>query len=216
MKRRYEKLGAGTALAGGIVAAGVFLGDHSEVVEGKAVLAPHTTTIEVQAPTLAPATTEAENPDQSPKNRVRRCVFAAGRAAILDLMQTPGVATEQHDGKTFYTHGSGHSASVDTASSPGKAILDYEISLMPEEGNSYAARGLITIALTGSGSVEDSLSATSPDDLGSGYELDDGRTAVYELDPVSGPHGSNVKDVFTQQQADIACDVADGFIDKIQ
>lgn len=224
MKRRFEKIGAGTALAGGILTAGVLLGHNStEIVEGKAVPAPAEATSSIEIPPIpatntlpAPATeapgATAENPHDSPKNRVRRCVFAAGQAAILEVMRAPETTVKQTD-KTFYTYGPEQSfVGVDT-STPGKAVLDYEIHAGSQDEIGYSARGLITIPLTGS--VEESLAAVDPEDLHTAYEIDDGRSAVYELGS-SGATGTNAKETFTQDQADIECGIADDFIEKVQ
>lgn len=223
MKRRFEKIGAGTALAGGILTAGVLLGHNStEIVEGKAVPAPaETTSIKdtwTSAPNTLPAPiTEApgattESPHDSPKNRVRRCVFAAGQAAILEVMRAPETTVKRTD-KTFYTYGPEQSVvGVDT-STPGKAILDYEIHAGSQDEIGYSARGLITIPLTGS--VEESLAAVDPEDLHTVYEVDDGRSAVYELGS-SGATGTSAKETFTQDQADVECEIADDFIEKVQ
>lgn len=211
MKRRMEKIGATTALTGGILA-GV-LACANEATDAKPVPAPHSTSTEDNVFHPGPITEQdptnsLETVPDSPKNRARKCIFATGQAAILDVMRTEGVTASYLDSKLVSYKGSPSISklTVDLSNS-GEAVVDYDLSVGIGE---YSTRGLITIPLNGS--LQDSLASANPQLLHEDYEIED-RSAVFNLEDGTG---STVKEASTFDQSEITCDVAEDIVDALK
>lgn len=210
MKRRMEKIGATTALTGGILV-GV-LGCASEATEAKPVPAPHPTSTDGGVFRPGPVTEQdptnsLETVPDSPKNRARKCIFATGQAAILDVLRTDGVTASYINSDLVAYKGSPNISklSVDLSNS-GQAIVDYDLSVGIGE---YSTRGLITIPLNGS--IQESLASANPQLLHEDYEIED-RSAVFNLQDGTG---STVRQAASFDQAEITCDVAEDITDAL-
>ncbi len=138
MKRRIEKLSATTALAGSLLTLG----------------------------------TVACSPDKShsveaPQDRVGRCVLAASKLAILEVMNSPRTVLE-HDptGGSFdaYVYGSEFSSVVVDTSVPDQTTLVYSVNVHSGEPVNYNAMGRVTLPVNAD-SVRQALADIKPQEL---------------------------------------------------
>ena len=202
MKRRLQEFGAATALTGSVLAGAACATE----ADSKGAPSPEQTTISATGinatETILPPTPTIEALPDSPKNRIRRCIFESGRTAILAVMRAEDTHVEQSGTKTIYQHSGAEQSRVIVDTSSGKPILDYEFMVTGSDGTPFAARGEITLNLSDSGSVDDSLENVNAGLLTQDYDIAD-RSAVFDLEA----QNPTIKETFNFEQADTTCDV---------
>lgn len=156
MKRRIEQLSATTALAGSLLALGTV-----------ACSSDKSHSVEAPSATIGAASPGIETPRDSPQNRVGRCVLAASRQAILEVMNSPRTMLE-HDptGGSFdtYVYGSEFSSVVVDTSVPDQTTLVYSVNVHSDEPINYNAMGRVTLPVKAD-SVKQALADLRPQEL---------------------------------------------------
>lgn len=156
MKRRIEQLSATTALAGSLLA-----------LSTVACSPDKSHSVEAPSATIGTASPGIETPLDSPQNRVGRCVLAASRQAILEVMNSPHTVLE-HDptGGSFdaYVYGSEFSSVVVDTSVPDQTTLVYSVNVHSGEPVNYNAMGRVTLPVNAD-SVKRALVDIKPKEL---------------------------------------------------
>lgn len=156
MKRRIEQLSATTALAGSLLA-----------LSTVACSPDKSHSVEAPSATIGAASPGIETPRDSPQNRVGRCVLAASRQAILEVMNSPHTVLE-HDptGGSFdaYVYGSEFSSVVVDTSVPDQTTLVYSVNVHSGEPVNYNAMGRVTLPVNAD-SVKRALVDIKPKEL---------------------------------------------------
>lgn len=209
MKRHMEKIGATTALTGSLLAFGAIACSPEKA---------HS--VEAPATTIRTASPDAEAPLDSPQNRVGRCVLAASKLAILEVMNSPRTVLE-HDNYSFdsYFYKPETSSVMIDDSVPNQTTLVYSINVHSGTAAKYSAMGRITLPV-GTDSAKRALEDLDPDNLSAeaiGQTIDFKTSSITQKDIMGNRvAGTTISKVYTPNQATADCAVVEDFTEQLQ
>lgn len=204
MKQRLEKLGAATALTGALL--------------GTVACSNETTGVPVPEASVSI--------DDTPRERVGRCVLDASRLAILGVLDSPATVYEPAKSGQFGAylykpegHGSQSSNVMVDDSVADQTSLVYYIRTQGDDGAELISSGKITLPVE-SGEAMQVLENLNPDSIRSediANIVDFEVSGITERSANGGTiAGTDIEDVSTVSQANADCAVAEDFAEGIR